>query len=836
MSLIKNVIKALKELERGENEANDSCVVENSDCSKGSNRSGDSDHSFGSDSFNEENCEDEDNDDYDNDSDDYDDEEDNDYDSEEEVNSFDNRRSKKARLSINKMQYKTGRFFCYEDSFSSEDINVEVQNVGRLKFPVNQAFIQKIIKISSKAKFGLGEKTVMDTKFRDTQTLSAEKLKVTINEKSLSSLMSRIASGLRISSGCVIEPHLYNMLIYEPGQFFKKHRDSEKIPDMVATLVIVLPSEHKGGDLIIHHGKNTHLFYGSQNFDVVKCIAFYSDCEHEIEKVTEGYRIALTYNVVLKTPNISDVIPLNKYLDNSVSKYFTGSKHPKSLVFFLNHSYSKHSLNWNMLKGTDRINAHSLLSVAKKQNRLCYLALADYKELKESHIYGDSSNNEVYEKDVSLFHFINDQNVACEPSQFGHENTYNVSEDEICCTIETSDLFKPYKKEESGPTGNEGATCDYWYRRACVIILASKWVSLEGFRHSLNELNLLTTRTGNENYILEEIRKAGNDFLQYDFWEDSSVTEILFKIVIYLKNSEIAILILSRIPKQLLNVDRIDLLAQLETQYSAETWDSIMNNWKSKDFFRDHRRNRYPYSYYYTNPFYDLLDNAIPFLKKYKTVAKSGMIINFLLGEILERFIRKNSNNERNYTLNKTSDKIDKDKILEVCALIKNCTELDYSLGEKKLIKYLETTYPPLSLSEVLFWLKDNLSPSNFFKFKNLKDYVQRLVSEKLSPLKVEDNWSLPINTGCDCKHCEKVNDFFKSKTEVKVIVPAVTRDRAHVCRFLKTYHDHVKFEILKEGSPHKILIEKLPKIKDDNNKVAKNLSTCLKKLQKITF
>ena len=47
--------------------------------------------------------------------------------------------------------------------------------------------------------------------------------------------------------------HLYDLLVYEPGGFFLPHRDGEKLDRMVATLVVVLPSTHEGGELVVRH-------------------------------------------------------------------------------------------------------------------------------------------------------------------------------------------------------------------------------------------------------------------------------------------------------------------------------------------------------------------------------------------------------------------------------------------------------------------------------------------------------------------------------------------------------------------------------------------------------
>lgn len=149
------------------------------------------------------------------------------------------------------------QYFCVEDSFLSKDVCISVEGVGDITFPIDENCIQKLIKVSSKAVFGKGDQTCLDTNIRDSQSIQANALKVNIKDKSLAAVLDRIKTGLNIENNCSLEPHLYNLLIYGPGQFFGKHRDSEKIKRMVATLVVVLPSHHHGGDLHISMmGKN----------------------------------------------------------------------------------------------------------------------------------------------------------------------------------------------------------------------------------------------------------------------------------------------------------------------------------------------------------------------------------------------------------------------------------------------------------------------------------------------------------------------------------------------------------------------------------------------------
>jgi hypothetical protein len=56
---------------------------------------------------------------------------------------------------------------------------------------------------------------------------------------------------------------LYNLLIYEPGQFFVTHQDSEKADDMIGTLVAILPSAFTGGEMVIEHHDQKVTFSGA---------------------------------------------------------------------------------------------------------------------------------------------------------------------------------------------------------------------------------------------------------------------------------------------------------------------------------------------------------------------------------------------------------------------------------------------------------------------------------------------------------------------------------------------------------------------------------------------
>lgn len=294
--------------------------------------------------------------------------------------------------------------FFHEGQIKLTDIDIREGNIGHIKLPLNEESINKLLDIASLAKYGLREETLLNETVRSTYEISSDKIQVKISQAALDCILNKIRASLGLSKNNVVTPHLHNMLIYKEGQFFDKHQDSEKLENMIASLVIILPSPHIGGNLVITHGKKSHSFSSeniNSNVDIAKIIAFYPDCTHEVEKVKQGYRIALTYNLVLDTSHDEDDDRKNTSpkLKEAIKEYFDKDKNldpyldlnvnlqenvnlnheirPRVLAYFLDHEYSEHSLRWNMLKGADRTNAILIRNSAEEIGCSTYLALAE---------------------------------------------------------------------------------------------------------------------------------------------------------------------------------------------------------------------------------------------------------------------------------------------------------------------------------------------------------------------------------------------------------------------------------------------------------------------------
>jgi hypothetical protein len=125
-----------------------------------------------------------------------------------------------------------------------------------LVFPLPVCHVREVVAAAEKAGFGRGADTIVDTNVRDAWKVKADQLSF-LNPAFTTAVQklaaTQVANGLGVPGA--VRAELYNLLVYEKGGKFTKHRDSEKEPGMFGTLVIVLPSVHTGGDLVVQHAE-----------------------------------------------------------------------------------------------------------------------------------------------------------------------------------------------------------------------------------------------------------------------------------------------------------------------------------------------------------------------------------------------------------------------------------------------------------------------------------------------------------------------------------------------------------------------------------------------------
>jgi predicted 2-oxoglutarate/Fe(II)-dependent dioxygenase YbiX len=378
-----------------------------------------------------------------------------------------------------------------------DDLHLTVKGVGRVRLPVPPKQASQLCRLGRKARFGRGEETLTDPEVRDTWEIPKSLVRIEWSD-TFAAILESVRDELGLAAHCELAADFHSMLVYEPGQFFVPHQDSEKDDTMVGTLVVTLPSTYTGGALVIDDGGEAVTYRGSKV--ALTLVAFYADCRHEVRPVTSGYRITLTYNLLLRGDASK---PLTGEDDATVSEvascldqYFT--TRAARLVYLLDHEYTARGLSWSRLKGADAHRSALLRAAADRSACETVLALADIQETwsayesepeygyrgrdrywddfeDDDHEGGRSGEyelEELIESSVRLLHWTRQAGTGVE------DISLTVDDAEVCATTPSTDV-QPYASQYEGYMGNYGNTMDRWYRRAALVV----WPHDQAFRN-----------------------------------------------------------------------------------------------------------------------------------------------------------------------------------------------------------------------------------------------------------------------------------------------------------------------------------------------------------------
>jgi 2OG-Fe(II) oxygenase superfamily len=390
--------------------------------------------------------------------------------------------------------------FSVELTAKTDDLSLEVEGFGHVKFPVTPAKARKLLGLGQPARFGRGEQTVTDPDVRDTWEIPKHLVRAEWNDATLKVILATVKEELGLPNAAELTADLHSLLVYETNQHFLAHQDSEKDDSMVGTLVVTLPSSYTGGELMVGHNEEWKAYRGSKT--ALSLVAFYADCRHEVLKVTSGYRITLTYNLLLHgdtsrpegdggtAAELAD-LP-REHFSTPVPRYYRGpaADPPNRLVYLLDHEYTPRGLTWGRLKGADASRVALLRTAVDKAGCEAVLALADIKTThsafkdddddygyerwdddydEDDDEYSDGASDSEYDiqelvdSEVTLTHWTGPDGTRLE------EISLSVDGDEVCASTQTGDL-EPYSSEYEGYMGNWGNTLDRWYHRAAVVV------------------------------------------------------------------------------------------------------------------------------------------------------------------------------------------------------------------------------------------------------------------------------------------------------------------------------------------------------------------------------
>ena len=156
---------------------------------------------------------------------------------------------------------------------------------------------------------------------------------------------------------------------------------------MFASLIIVLPSKFKGGEVHVSHGNSQDVFDISPSSEfATSALAWYTDVTHQVKPVTSGYRLAISYNLVntspdLPPPHLSDMHSAVSAVENIFRKWRKGGYNDPNfsgnIAHLLDHEYSGASLEFAALKGKDANLVSSIKRSAERQGISLNLGLLE---------------------------------------------------------------------------------------------------------------------------------------------------------------------------------------------------------------------------------------------------------------------------------------------------------------------------------------------------------------------------------------------------------------------------------------------------------------------------
>lgn len=754
--------------------------------------------------------------------------------------------------------------FAARRTAGAEDLKLSIEGIGPLQFPIAATTARQLQAVSQPARYGQREHTLLDQRVRDTGEIPADRIEIDQNawDKTLDSELVALGHDLGLASGQRLTARLHALLVYGPGQFFKPHQDSQRADTMVGTLVVTLPSKFTGGAIVVEHqGEVASFRAGKQPLTFV---AFYADCRHEVRPVKTGYRIVLTYDLMLAgdaplapAATNSIVAPLVAPLVAALREHFDTPRPalgygPKAnqpqdparrLVYLLDYQYTEAGLGWRHLKGSDGVRAAALVAAAETADCEVVLALAEVQETWQCEDPEDrprfgryrgwrrDDNDDWLEDepdpvldpdDYALGELIDstitlDAWLECD-GQAAEKISTLVRDYELSFTTPSSAL-KPTAAEYEGYMGNYGNTMDRWYRRAAIVL----WPRTQAFavraevapQAALATLvaRLAAGRVDECRNLVTTLLSSWPELVGRSQTEDLATSTL--QIAFGLADPELALALLQPFQLQVFGPDRAGDLAVLVECY-GESWMAGLVRGFVELVLADR-------TFGSRDAFLAWMATLNRLCSSLSQHGRAGRCVGRHIVEQSWRALAGKIASFRDFqqpSLRESSlDKISEPLLgwLDAAALIHETRTGDDS-GRSALESGLE------------FLRVEENAVLGLFLIRLLRLAAQRvprdrqaslglpllakhcrlgLLTRLAAPARVDGDWSIVLPAGCTCELCQKFGAFLGSRSEQRLEWPLAEARRQHIERRINHHELPVRHEIRRKGSPYVLVLEK---------------------------
>jgi hypothetical protein len=741
----------------------------------------------------------------------------------------------------------------------ADSLHVEVRGVGALGLPVSQAQARQLCAIARPARYGLAEDTILDRRVRDTWEVPKSRVRIDKRRwhRALRPALDRFRRDLGVPDGCELTADLHSILAYGPGQFFVAHQDSEKDDAMVGSLVVTLPSSFSGGDLVVHTGSGTQRYRSSKS--ALSLVAFYADCRHEIEPVRSGYRVVLTYNLLLRGEPATDAADVDAVTVDGVRSCF--EEHfatpverrwriagppedpPSRLVYLLDHEYTRLGMRWSRLKGGDAPRAAVLRAAAEKAGCEVVLALADVHETwsafePDRHSWGRGSRprrwdfdeppedeydrfgedtsfdpggssdldryelDELIESEVTLDSWTEPEGGPARPV------SSSVADGEVCTSTSTGDLV-PYAAEYEGYMGNYGNTLDRWYHRGALVV----WPRRLAFR---------VRAEASPSWAVDELARLLGD-RQEDaarehaaslapIWADAargSMPEPTFVGAALdaagrLADADLAAMLLGPFHLSTIQPEHAEALVRLGDTYGPGWVHDLTDSWPAAAPF-GHAADHLAWAVSLPRLCDPLVAAGPVGLSIARTLARRAW--RTLLGPFEQR---------RGLTPPSRAQEALRDLAEPVLALLEAASRTGDAELRDEVSAFLnaDTVRTDDLLPCAMAILRDAPERDPAWHAAAGLDQIARNCRARLEvrtgrPPRASDDWSVSLAPGCDCDLCQTLGEFLAHPTRQVFEWPLAQAKRQHVHRRIDDAELPVRHQTRRRGSPYTLVLTK---------------------------
>lgn len=734
-----------------------------------------------------------------------------------------------------------------------DDLVMEVKGCGPLRFPISRAQAKQLCAIARSARYGQGERTLLDRRVRDTWEIPRSRVKIDQRrwKKTLAPTLDALRADLGLPEGSRLKAELHKMLVYAPGQFFLPHQDSERADEMVGTLVVLLPGTFKGGTFVIEHQGERVTYRGSH--EKLTFIAFYADCQHEVTKVKSGYRLVLAYNLIVEKAPEGDVVAeaaldparisalafqLREHFETPVPRRRQREepKPPSRLVYFLDHQYTQRGLDWSRLKGADIGRAALLLAAAEESACEAVLALANIHETRsceeldwestrrswdsddDDDWFEDEPMSALPEDDDELGELIDSEILLtwwrAPGEKRGTSISSHVGEEETCSTLPTAELVA-HASEYEGYTGNAGNTMDRWYKRTAIVLFprerafAVRAEAAPAWALETLDERIRAGRTDEAQALAKSMLESWRHSLSRE--EIAGFFEPTLELVLKLGDPELAFSLLEPFSLELITARRAKEIAALAEQFGKGPLQRLLSTWSEAHHAFQGSQKALEWIC------------ALPKLCRALIVkAKGGgQVAASALLEDRWTFLRKEIESALHRSRPSDLEKAMNELTLPLFAILESVEVAAKGNLSEKVATYLAKRENEKLLPCLVNALRAAAKAGTELRVGDrLRRVCIEYLEERLAlPGRKAEDWSIRIPESCSCGLCTRLEAFLLASAEVRLEWPLAKDGRQHIHSRIDAFELPIRHETRRSGRPYTLELTKLPALHEKEEK-----------------